>query len=119
MPKQPSHLWVDALLEEAQGFSLEAMTKTTGKMIRGADRLAERLADLALMEGSDAKEIRDLSQSLRNVTQSIEVYAGVYTWCEQYGQTGRDHTNALQDLIPYLDADELHLLQRWMSRVRV
>jgi hypothetical protein len=120
VPKSnPSHLWVDALLEEAQGFSLEAMAKTTGKMIRGADRIAERLADMALLDDSDPRVIKDLSQSLRNVAQSIEVYAGVHAWCEQYGQTGKDTYNSLQELIPYLDGDELHTLQRWMARVRV
>jgi hypothetical protein len=114
----PSHPdWIDALLDEAQGFSLSAMVKTVGHMISGADRVALQIALKTHNEYVDAKEISTLATALKNISQAIQGYASIYTWCEQYGQTGADQRNSLQDLVKLLDGDELKILHGWMKRL--
>jgi hypothetical protein len=118
-PPVPANLWMDTLLQEAHGygFNIESMKRTAGKMIVGADHIAEHIADMSVRDDSDPREIREWAQALKHVTQSLEIYAGVSQWCEQFGQTGKETYNSLQDLIPYLDGNELHTLQGWMGRL--
>ena len=112
--------WVDEVLNEIQGgFSLAEMSKTAGKLIVAADKMAQRLVD-AVNAPRDfgPKDLMALAAAMRSTSQALECYAGIYTWCEQFSVSSDDASSQLGDLLPVLTRDELHVLHGWMNRLR-
>jgi hypothetical protein len=110
----------DALefLAEMDAWSTVDMQRTVAKMMRGAERIMERIVESASVQECDARRIKDLSTALKSVADSVERYTGIYAWCMQQGQVG-SHTTALEDLLPLLNNVETRELHGWMQRLEV
>ena len=106
-------------LDALEGWSLNEMARTVGKMIRGADNVAVALSLEAAASPVDTMRVQQLAVAMKNVSNAIESYAGLYTWCVAQGQTGRQRASALEELLPLLDVQETRLLQTWLRRLEV
>ena len=113
-----------SFLDEIAGWSVNEMARTVGRMILGADHIAQILAEASATLVSTfssnnpayPKDLRELSGALKETAKAIESYSGIYTWCLAQGQTGRENVNALKELLPFLDTEELRQLQGWQDR---
>ena len=126
MPKRRDALDDLDFLDALEGWSVNEMARTVGRMIQGEDQVAQCLATgaellskrfLSEMPITTAKELQQLAGALQGVAKAIESYSGIYSWCVQQGQTGKTNADALQDLMPLLDLSEMRQLQAWLARL--
>ena len=113
-------------LEDLEGWTAHDMVKTIGRMIKGADNIAKCLANGAETMSNrfsddcpaDPTDIDKLSKSLQATAKAIESYSMIYSWALGAGRTGNQaRHNALDDLMPFLDMDEMSILRGWMTRL--
>lgn len=106
-----------AFLDELEGWNPSKMAHTVGKMFKGADHLADWLADATSAPQFDARLVRELSSALKLITQAIQSYTGIYQWAMGQGLAGKASMNALDDLFPVLTAPEMRTLETWLKRL--
>ncbi len=122
MPKKQDAL---EYLNELDGWSVIDMQRTVGKMMRGVERIMDRITLVATgilvipddRNGqADARYMKDLASALKAIADSMERYTGIYAWCQQHGTTGNS-TTALEDVLPLLNTEETHMMHQWMRRL--
>ncbi len=125
LPKKQDCLDDLSFLDEIEGWSVNEMARTVGRMIQGADHIAQELANAAasmhntysLETPADPRALKELATALKETAKAIESYSAIYSWCLSQGQTGKENVNALRELLPYLDTHELRQLQAWQDRM--